>query len=104
MPDPTGEGRTRPKTASWRLQNDELAAIVQRLFGRFEQADNAQAGLAVVGGCRPLENAIHEVAKLQRQCFGRLDLWGPHVARPVADEQIVDALAVGDLHALVVDP
>ena len=53
-------------------------------------------------GCLALENAVDEISELELQRLGGVHFGRPHIARPIADQQIVDALAVGDLDALVV--
>src|SRR5262245_11433033 len=84
------------------LQPDDSAAILQRLLGGFEQADDAEAGLAVVGRGPAFENAIHEISKLEGQRFRRVDIRRPDVSGAVADQQVIDALTICDLDASVV--
>ena len=47
-----------------------------------------------LNGASFLSNAIDEIARLGRQRLRLFDLRRPHVAGAIADQQIVDALAV----------
>src|SRR6266487_5480992 len=71
-----------------RLQRDDSAPSLQRFLGGFQEANDAQAGLAVVRGCRAVENAIDKISELERQRLGRIDFGSPHIARPIADQEI----------------
>ena len=55
-----------------RLQRDDPAALLQRLLGRLEQPDDAQAGGAVVDRRLVVQDAVDEVVELDLQRFGLL--------------------------------
>ena len=83
---------------------DRLPPLLQRLDRRFEHTDDAQAGLAVGQRLPVLPNALQEMLGLDAQPFGQAQLRGPHVARSVADERLIDALLTAfERDALVVD-
>src|SRR5882672_2541285 len=77
---------------------------LEGLLRGFEQPHHAQARRAVVDGRLVLHHAIEEIPELDLQRFGRIDLRRPDVAGAIADEQVVESLAVGDVDALVVHP
>ena len=94
-----GQGRRPLHRSEWRFepvtlgQRNDLAALGERAVGGLEHPDHAQAGLAVVERRRAARDAVEEVGELRLQRLGLVHLRRPHVARAVAHEQVVDALA-----------
>src|SRR6266853_96398 len=96
----TDRSRSAPKRS---LQRDELASILQRLFGRFKELNHLQAGFTVVGRCPVVHDAVKEVVEFDLERFRLLHLWCPHITRAVADQQVIQTLAAPDFHTLVID-
>src|SRR5229473_5599961 len=77
--------------------------LPQRAIGGFEHLDDPGTGDAVIERRQPLCDTLDEIAELGFERLGLLDAWSPHVARAIAHKQLIEALAVAHLDALVVD-
>ena len=71
------------------------------MFGGFKQTDDTQTGIAAVLRRPVVDDTIEKIPKLEFERFSRIDLWRPHIARAIADQQIVDTLAAADVNAVV---
>src|SRR3954451_5327095 len=85
------------------LKTDQLTPRVQRRLSGFEEIDDRQTSDAIVDRGAIVPDAVDEVIELDLQRLGLFNPRRPHVARAVADQQVVYVVAVRDLHALVVD-
>src|ERR1700736_6610230 len=84
------------------LQLDDLASLLKRLVGSFQHLYHVQSCSPVVKGLLIVQNAIHEVCGFQLQRFHLFHARRPHIARAVADEQLIDSVAA-HLHTLVIN-
>src|SRR5262249_41595248 len=69
----------------------------------FKHLHNSQAGSSVIYGRTAIQDAINEILSLDRQCFGVLNAWDPKVACPITNPEVMRAVAIRTLNALIVD-
>ena len=85
-------------------QVNHFAFLLQGTIRGLEHLDNPEAGRAVIDGSSAVANTIDEMIDQKFQGFGLVEPGGPHVTRPIADQQVVDTFLVRDLHPFVIHP
>src|SRR5438132_857711 len=77
------------------LHAHRSAALTHRFVSRFEDADNAQTLFAAAQRNLAADNALAKVLHHSPQGLGGIQLRGPHVAGAIADQNVVQLVAVG---------
>ena len=77
--------------------------IAKRFVCGLQHLNDAQPGVPVIDWRLIFENALVEISEFEFECFRVLNLRRQHVARAVANEQIIDTLAVVHVYAAVID-
>src|SRR5262249_26650617 len=84
-------------------QQHRLASLLDRLSSCFQHSYHAQAGSSVIERSRIPGNALVEIRQLGFQSLDLFDLRSPHISRAIADQQLMQILAILDADSFVVN-
>src|SRR5215467_9347660 len=70
---------------------NRFSMVFQRGVGGFEYLHHAQTSRTIIKRSLIVLHTVDKVSRLCSQSLGLFDLWRPHIARAVADQQLVDA-------------